>query len=38
VETQIIDEVHAGLYENKDPRKAVRDLMMRDAKPELHLR
>jgi glycerol-3-phosphate dehydrogenase (NAD(P)+) len=38
VETPIIDEVHAGLYENKDPRKAVRDLMLRDAKPELHPR
>ena len=38
VETPIIDEVHAGLYENKDPRKAVRDLMLRDAKPELHSR
>jgi glycerol-3-phosphate dehydrogenase (NAD(P)+) len=35
VDTPIIDEVHASLYENKDPRLAVRDLMMRDAKPEL---
>ena len=36
VETVIIDEVHASLYENKDPRQAVRDLMLRDAKPELY--
>lgn len=35
VETPIIDEVHASLYENKDPRLAVRALMCRDAKPEI---
>jgi glycerol-3-phosphate dehydrogenase (NAD(P)+) len=35
VATPIIDEVYAGLYQNKDPRQAVRDLMMRDAKPEI---
>ena len=34
VETPIIDEVYASLYENKDPRQALRDLMLRDAKPE----
>lgn len=34
VETPIIDQVHAGLYEGRDPRQAVRDLMSRDAKPE----
>jgi glycerol-3-phosphate dehydrogenase (NAD(P)+) len=38
VETPIIDEVHASLYENKDPRRAVRDLMLRDAKAELYPR
>ena len=38
VETPIIDEVYAGLYQNKDPRKAVRDLMLRDPKPETHHR
>jgi glycerol-3-phosphate dehydrogenase (NAD(P)+) len=35
VDTPIIDEVHASLYRGKDPRQAVRDLMMRDAKPEI---
>lgn len=35
VETPIIDEVHASLYADKDPRQALRDLMLRDAKPEL---
>lgn len=35
VETPIIDEVYASLYQNKDPRQAVRDLMSREAKPEL---
>jgi glycerol-3-phosphate dehydrogenase (NAD(P)+) len=35
VETPIIDEVYAGLYLGKDPRQAVRDLMVRDAKPEV---
>lgn len=34
VETPIIDQVHAGLYEGRDPRTAVRELMTRDAKPE----
>ncbi|MBK8477902.1 MAG: NAD(P)-dependent glycerol-3-phosphate dehydrogenase [Opitutaceae bacterium] len=34
--TPIIDEVYASLYSDKDPRRAVRDLMMRDAKPEIH--
>lgn len=33
-ETPIINEVYASLYQNKDPRVAVRDLMTRDAKPE----
>lgn len=32
--TPVIDEVHAMLYENKDVRKAVRDLMTRDLKAE----
>ena len=36
VDTPIIDEVYASLYEDKDPRQAVRDLMLRDAKPEVH--
>lgn len=35
VVTPIIDEVYASLYQGKDPRQAVRDLMQRDAKPEL---
>jgi glycerol-3-phosphate dehydrogenase (NAD(P)+) len=35
VETPIIDEVYASLYRGKDPRQAVRDLMTRDAKPEI---
>jgi glycerol-3-phosphate dehydrogenase (NAD(P)+) len=30
----VIDQVHAALYEGKDPRQAARDLMTRDAKPE----
>ncbi|MBN2450693.1 MAG: NAD(P)-dependent glycerol-3-phosphate dehydrogenase [Lentisphaeria bacterium] len=34
VETPIIDQVHAGLYEGRDPRQAVRELMTREAKPE----
>ncbi|MBE2215247.1 MAG: NAD(P)-dependent glycerol-3-phosphate dehydrogenase [Opitutaceae bacterium] len=34
VDTPIVDEVHAVLYEDKDPRVAIRDLMLRDAKPE----
>lgn len=35
VSTPIIDEVYASLYAGKDPRQALRDLMQRDAKPEL---
>ncbi|MEO7297725.1 MAG: NAD(P)H-dependent glycerol-3-phosphate dehydrogenase [Verrucomicrobiota bacterium] len=34
VETPIIDEVHAMLYEQKPIRQAVQDLMSRDTKPE----
>ena len=34
VPTPIIDEVHALLYENKDPKKAVRDLISRAFKAE----
>jgi len=34
VDTPIVDEVHAVLYQDKDPRVAIRDLMQRDAKPE----
>ncbi len=34
VETPIIDEIHATLYEGKDPRQALRDLMTREARPE----
>src|SRR5262245_36303805 len=30
----VVDEVYAMLYENKDVRQAVRDLMTRDLKPE----
>ena len=36
--TPIIDEVHACLYDGKDPREIVRDLMLRDPKPEIHSR
>jgi len=36
VDTPIVDEVHAVLYEDKDPRVAIRDLMQRDPKSELH--
>jgi glycerol-3-phosphate dehydrogenase (NAD(P)+) len=32
--TPVVDEVHAMLYENKDVRQAVRDLMTRDLKAE----
>jgi glycerol-3-phosphate dehydrogenase (NAD(P)+) len=32
--TPVVDEVHAMLYENKDVRQAVRDLMTRDLKSE----
>ncbi len=35
VSTPIIDEVHAALYQDKDPRQAARDLMTRDPKPEI---
>jgi len=35
VETPIIDQVFSSLYENKEPRAAVRELMSRDAKPEI---
>lgn len=34
VETPIIDEVHAMLYEAKDPRRALVDLLSRDVKAE----
>jgi glycerol-3-phosphate dehydrogenase (NAD(P)+) len=34
VETPIIDEVHAMLYEAKEPKQAVRDLISREYKPE----
>jgi glycerol-3-phosphate dehydrogenase (NAD(P)+) len=32
--TPVIDEVYAMLFEAKDVREAVRDLMTRDPKPE----
>ena len=34
IETPIIDEVHAILYEGKDARSAVSDLLSRDTKAE----
>ena len=34
VETPIIDQIYQGLYEDKDPRQAVKELMTRNAKPE----
>jgi glycerol-3-phosphate dehydrogenase (NAD(P)+) len=34
IETPIIDEVHAALYEGKEVRRAVQDLMSREPKPE----
>jgi glycerol-3-phosphate dehydrogenase (NAD(P)+) len=34
VEPPIVDQMHAVLYENKEPRMAVRDLMLRTLKPE----
>ena len=34
ISTPVIDETYAMLYENKDIRQAVRDLMSRDLKPE----
>ena len=33
--TPIVDEVYESLYEGKDPRQVVHDLMTREAKPEL---
>ena len=35
VDTPIINEIYLSLYEGKDPRQVVTDLMMRDPKPEL---
>jgi glycerol-3-phosphate dehydrogenase (NAD(P)+) len=35
VDTPIIDQVHAALYDGRDPRQAVRDLMAREGKPEM---
>jgi glycerol-3-phosphate dehydrogenase (NAD(P)+) len=35
VATPIIDEIYASLYEDKDPRQAVRDLMSRGARTEM---
>lgn len=35
VETPIINEIYAGLYEGKDPRLGVQDLMTRKARKEL---
>ena len=32
--TPIIDQAHAMLYEGKDVEEAVRDLLMRESKPE----
>jgi glycerol-3-phosphate dehydrogenase (NAD(P)+) len=34
VETPIVGQMHGVLYENKEPRAAVRDLMLRALKPE----
>jgi glycerol-3-phosphate dehydrogenase (NAD(P)+) len=34
VETPIVDQMHSVLYENKEPKMAVRDLMLRTLKPE----
>jgi glycerol-3-phosphate dehydrogenase (NAD(P)+) len=34
IDAPIIREVHAMLYENKAPREALRDLIMRDSKSE----
>ncbi len=36
VEMPIIEEIYRVLYEGKEPRQAVRDLMTRDLKHELH--
>ncbi len=38
VEMPITEEVHAMLYEGKDPRASVEDLMTRELKPELERR
>lgn len=35
VEMPIVEQVHAVLFEDKDPRQATADLMLRDAKPEV---
>lgn len=35
VSTPILDQVYVSLYQGKDPRQAVRDLMTREAKPEV---
>lgn len=35
VDTPIINEIYASLYEGKDPRRALEDLMNRDPKPEM---
>ena len=35
VEMPIVEQVHAVLFEDKDPRRATADLMLRDAKPEI---
>ncbi len=34
VETPIIDQIHAVLFEQKDPARAIRELMTRSVKPE----
>jgi hypothetical protein len=34
VETPIVEQIHAALYEGRDPREAVRALMSRSVKPE----
>lgn len=38
VETPIIDQVYAALYDGRDPRQAVRELMTREGKPEMAAR
>jgi glycerol-3-phosphate dehydrogenase (NAD(P)+) len=35
VEAPIIEQIHAALYEGRDPREAVRELMSRSGKPEI---
>jgi glycerol-3-phosphate dehydrogenase (NAD(P)+) len=35
VEAPIIEQIHAALYEGRDPRTAVEELMRREAKAEL---